>query len=80
MGPRFDPSTPFANARRAANRLGNAVLLTQEGYGHLTSVDPSACVKRATSAYLVDLVTPPPGTVCPSDRLPFDPDFTQPLP
>ena len=80
MGPRFDPSTPFANARRAANRLGNAVLLTQEGYGHLTSADPSACVKRATAAYLVDLVTPPPGTVCPSDRLPFDPDFTQPLP
>jgi pimeloyl-ACP methyl ester carboxylesterase len=79
-GPRFDPSTPFANARRAANRLGNALLLTQEGYGHLTSADPSACVKRAISAYLVDLVTPPPGTVCPSDRLPFDPDFTQPLP
>ena len=80
MGPRFDPSTPFANARRAANRLGNAALLTQEGYGHLTSADPSACVKRAIAAYLVDLVTPPPGTVCSSDRLPFDPDFGQPLP
>jgi hypothetical protein len=25
--------------------------------------------------YLVDLVTPPPGTVCPSDHQPFDPDF-----
>jgi pimeloyl-ACP methyl ester carboxylesterase len=79
MGPRFDPSTPFANARRVARRLGNARLLTLEGYGHLTSADPSACVRRATSAYLLDLVAPPTGTVCKSDRLPFDADFGKPL-
>jgi pimeloyl-ACP methyl ester carboxylesterase len=30
--------------------------------------------------YLVDLTTPPPGTVCPSDRLPLDPQFGQPVP
>ena len=29
----------------------------------------------ATGRYLVDLTTPARGTVCPSDRLPFDPDF-----
>ena len=34
----------------------------------------------AIGRYLVDLATPPPGTVCPSDRLPFDPEFGQPAP
>ena len=29
----------------------------------------------ATGRHLVDLTTPARGTVCPSDRLPFDPDF-----
>jgi pimeloyl-ACP methyl ester carboxylesterase len=80
IGTRFDPNTPYANARRAARRLGNAVLLTHQGYSHTSPPDPSACVKRATSTYLVDLVTPARGTVCPSDRQPFDPDFGQPLP
>jgi hypothetical protein len=42
--------------------------------------DPSSCVKQAIGHYLVDLATPPSGTVCPSDRLPFDPDFGQPVP
>ena len=79
MGIRFDPNTPFASARRVARRLGNAVLLEQQGYGHGTFTDPSACVTRAMGAYLADLTTPPRGTVCPSDRLPFDPDFGQPL-
>ena len=80
LGPRFDPSTPFGNARRVARRLGNAVLLAQDGYGHLSSADPSACVGDVVGRYLVDLVTPPRGTVCPSDRLPFDPDFGEPIP
>jgi pimeloyl-ACP methyl ester carboxylesterase len=76
IGTRFDPNTPLANARRAARRLGNAVLLTQDGYGHLSRRDPSTCVVQATGRYLMDLTTP--GTVCPSDRLPFDPEFGQP--
>ena len=80
IGTRFDPVTPFANASRAAGRLGNAVLLTHDGYGHTSGADPSACVDAATSAYLVELTTPPRGTVCPSDRQPFDPDFGKPLP
>jgi pimeloyl-ACP methyl ester carboxylesterase len=80
IGTRFDPQTPFRNAQRAARRLGNAVLLVHDGYGHLSRRDPSACVVQATGGYLVDLTTPPRGTVCPSDRLPFDPDFGQPGP
>jgi TAP-like protein len=80
MGIRFDPNTAFANARRVARRLDNAVLLTQQGYGHGTYSDPSACVEEALGKYLVHLDTPPRGKVCPSDRKPFDPHFDEPLP
>jgi hypothetical protein len=79
IGTRFDPNTPLAGARLAERRLGNAVLLVHEGYGHLSRRDPSSCVIEATGSYLVNIVTPPRGTVCPSDRLPFDPEFGQPV-
>lgn len=80
IGTRFDPATPYANARSVARLLPHAVLLTHDGYGHTSEADPSACVRRATSAYLVRLVTPPRGTVCRSDRQPFAPGSGQPLP
>ena len=80
VGTRVDPRTPYAGARAVSRLLGNAVLLTHDGYGHTTSADPSACVVAAMGAYLTGLTTPPPGTVCPSDRQPFDPDFGEPLP
>jgi pimeloyl-ACP methyl ester carboxylesterase len=79
MGLEFDPNTPFANARRVARRLGNAHLLMQQGYGHGTDADPSACAVQAIGAYLVNLAAPA-RPVCPSDRLPFDPDFGEPIP
>jgi pimeloyl-ACP methyl ester carboxylesterase len=75
VGTRFDPSTPFANARLVSRLLGNAVLLTHVGYGHLSSSDPSACVQKAMAKYVIDLVPPKRGTVCASDRQPFDPNF-----
>jgi hypothetical protein len=78
IGTTFDPATPYANARRVAGLLGNGVLLTHDGYGHTSEADPSQCVERVTSAYLVDLITPQKGTVCPSDRQPFDPHFGDP--
>jgi hypothetical protein len=57
--------------------LGNAVLLTVvDDYGH--NLDPlSACAEQAFADYLVHLITPPPGTVCQPDHLPFDPEFGQ---
>jgi hypothetical protein len=70
---RYDPNSAYANAVRAERQLGNAVLLTHEGYDHLSSQNPSAFIDQATVAYLVDLVTPPTGTVCQSDQQPFDP-------
>ncbi|OJU84290.1 MAG: hypothetical protein BGO11_02175 [Solirubrobacterales bacterium 70-9] len=75
IGTTADPNTSYANAVATAARLGNAVLLTHSGYGHISFVDPSSCVMAAYRAYLVRLATPPEGTVCPSDRVPFDPDF-----
>jgi pimeloyl-ACP methyl ester carboxylesterase len=78
IGTTFDPSTPYANARAVAKLLGNAVLLTHDGYGHTSGADPSACLVRATERYLVDLTIPPRGTVCPSDLQPFDPGFGKP--
>jgi pimeloyl-ACP methyl ester carboxylesterase len=72
---RYEPNTPLVSARIAERRLGNAVLLVQDGYGHLTEKNPSACVNAALGAYLVHLRTPARGTVCGSDHEPFDPAF-----
>jgi pimeloyl-ACP methyl ester carboxylesterase len=77
IGTRHDPATPYINAVRSARRLGNAVLLTHDGYGHVSFHDPSACVDQARVAYLTELITPPPGTVCNADQQPFDPGFGQ---
>ena len=76
---RYDPRTAYANARIAARRLGNAVLLTNDGYGHTTPSDSSTCITKAVGRYLTTLATPPRGTVCQPDRRPFDPDFGKPL-
>lgn len=75
IGTRNDPNTAYANAVRAEHRLGNAVLLTHEGYGHVSFRNPSACAEQATVEYLVELITPPKGTVCKADQQPFDPGF-----
>ncbi len=79
IGNRYDPQTAYAGARRVARVLGNARLLTLDGYGHTTDVDPSTCIDHAVNAYLIR-----PGTArrqtCHADRQPFDPNFGQPLP
>ena len=80
IGNRYDPRTAFANSLLASRRLGNAVLLTLNGYGHTSDADPSACIDTAVTNYLVTLATPPVGTVCQPNRAPFDPDFAKSLP
>lgn len=79
IGNRNDPRAAYGNAQRAARRLGNAVLLTLNGYGHTSDSDHSDCIDRAVRRYLVTTTPPPDGTVCQADRQPFDPDFGQPL-
>ena len=80
IGNRYDSRTAYGNAQRAARRLGNAVLLTLDGYGHTSDQDPSVCIDRAVERYLISTVPPADGTVCRPDRRPFDPDFGAPLP
>jgi pimeloyl-ACP methyl ester carboxylesterase len=75
IGTRNDPATAYVNAVRVARRLGNAALLTHDGFGHVSFQDPSRCIDRARIAYLVRLDTPPKGAVCRSDKKPFDPNF-----
>jgi pimeloyl-ACP methyl ester carboxylesterase len=72
---RYDPNSGYGNAVAAARYLGNAVLLTHQGYGHLFFQNPSECVNKAMADYLAELITPPGGTVCQSDQQPFDPDL-----
>jgi pimeloyl-ACP methyl ester carboxylesterase len=71
IGARYDAGTPYRNAQVAERRLGNAVLLTLNGYGHPSYQVPSKCIDRARSRYLIDLVTPPKGAVCQPDQAPF---------
>jgi pimeloyl-ACP methyl ester carboxylesterase len=47
---RFDPAISYHDAQVAERRLGNAVLLTENGYGHLTLNDPSSCIENGESA------------------------------
>jgi pimeloyl-ACP methyl ester carboxylesterase len=70
VGTRFDPATRYEGAVTLAGLLPNSSLLTVDGWGH-TSLFISSCSDAAIADYLVDLVTPAPGTVCPPDVIPF---------
>jgi hypothetical protein len=71
IGNVYDPATSYPGAKNAEKALGNAVLLTVAGYGHPSYQLPSTCTDEARVRYLVDLVTPAPGTVCRDDQAPF---------
>ena len=78
IGNTHDPATPYRGAKAMVRQLARGRLLTLNGYGHTSGADPSACVLHALTAYLVHRRTPPRGTVCQPDRVPFDPDFGRP--
>jgi pimeloyl-ACP methyl ester carboxylesterase len=63
----YDPATGYSGAKRVERRLGNTVLLTVASYGHPIEL-PSPCTDKWRTRYLVNLVTPPPGTVCGAQR------------
>jgi pimeloyl-ACP methyl ester carboxylesterase len=79
IGNKYDPRTKYANSVQASRRLGNAVLLTLQGYGHTSEADPSSCIDDAVTKYLVTKTPPAIGTICQPNRAPFDPDFSKPL-
>jgi len=64
-----DPATRYDFAKRMTRELGNARLLTLDGYGHTTSY--SACITGWYSRYLIDGALPPVGTHCKQDLAPF---------
>ena len=71
IGTLYDPATSYRNAQVAQRRLGNAVLLTFNSYSHVSVEVPSNCRDQAAMRYLVDLRTPPRGTICQPDEVPF---------
>jgi len=80
VGTRYDPATPYKEAKRLVQQLGNARLLTMTGDGH-TAYDGypadgynSECTDKAVEAYLFDGAVPSTGTKCGQDL----PDFTAP--
>jgi hypothetical protein len=75
IGNRFDPATPYHGAQAVAGLLPNSVLLTMHGWGH-TTIGLSKCIAARVAIYLINLVTPAPGTVCPQDFVPFAPPMT----
>ena len=44
---RYDPATSYRNAQVAEQRLGDAVLLTFNGWGHPSFQVPSKCLDQA---------------------------------
>jgi pimeloyl-ACP methyl ester carboxylesterase len=82
VGTRYDPATPYKEAKKLVAQLGNARLLTMTGDGH-TAYDGypadgynSECADKAIEAYLFDLALPAEGTKCAQDW----PDFVTPEP
>lgn len=69
VNPTFDPATPYAMARNMARELGNARLLTMDGFGHTSQF--SSCVEDWYTRYLLNNELPPAGTRCAQDRAPF---------
>ena len=69
INPTFDPATPYVMAQRMARQLGNARLLTLDGFGHTTNF--SACIDDWYNRYLLAGAVPPAGTRCAQDQVPF---------
>lgn len=70
VGNQFDPATPYQGAVTAARLLPSSRLLTLHAWGH-TSLFRSSCADQAIGTYLLTGRTPPRGTVCEQDVVPF---------
>jgi pimeloyl-ACP methyl ester carboxylesterase len=69
VNPTHDPATRYDFAKRMTKELGNARLLTLDGYGHTASY--SRCITGWYSKYLINGVLPSVGTHCKQDLPPF---------
>ncbi|MFN7632919.1 MAG: alpha/beta hydrolase, partial [Cyanobacteriota bacterium] len=68
---RFDPHIPFQSSLGMARELERGRLLSVNGHGHTVLRNPSACVARYETAYILSGLVPPLGTVCGPDVEPF---------
>jgi pimeloyl-ACP methyl ester carboxylesterase len=73
VGNNGDPETPLAWSQELSQALPQSRLLVSQSFGH-TAFVTSPCVARLSGRYLVDLILPQVGTVCP------DPDPMPALP
>jgi pimeloyl-ACP methyl ester carboxylesterase len=65
VGTTRDPATPFRWAQALAHDLASGVLLGWNGDGHTAYMVSSSCVNSAVDKYLISLVVPRNGTICP---------------
>jgi pimeloyl-ACP methyl ester carboxylesterase len=65
VGTTRDPATPFRWAQGLAHDLASGVLLGWNGDGHTAYMVDSSCVDSTVDRYLISLVVPRNGTVCP---------------
>jgi pimeloyl-ACP methyl ester carboxylesterase len=65
VGTTRDPATPYRQAQALAADLDSGVLLGWSGDGHTAYGEGSSCVDSIVNSYLIDLLTPRSGTVCP---------------
>ncbi|SEO41174.1 alpha/beta hydrolase [Trujillonella endophytica] len=65
VGNTGDPVTPLPGSVDLAEDLTSGVLVTWQGQGH-TAYPKTACVTDTVNRYLIDLVVPQDGLVCPA--------------
>ena len=64
VGTTHDPATPYAWSEALVAELGNARLLTHDGWGHTAYVSGDSCIKDAVDNYLVSGTVPEQGATC----------------
>lgn len=64
IGTTHDPATPYAWSESLVEKLGNARLLTNDGWGHTAYVSGDPCIKDAVDGYLVSGTLPEQDTTC----------------
>lgn len=75
IGTTGDPATPYKWATAVKARLGNATLLTAEGYTHTAFTDGRPCIAAPVTAYILSETVPAAAIRCPST----DPTAALPL-
>ncbi len=65
IGNTKDPATPFQWAQALSRDLKSGVLLGWNGNGHTAYMMGSSCIDNAVDRYLINLIPPASGTMCP---------------